>query len=140
MSLGFISAAPILEPTVLKKGTEMIVGLIGEVYGITLPCLQYAGHLFSLGLVYAEVLINLEHYFTSLNILLLYIGFRFRLAKVILENFDTDSADSFLIILIAFQTFLIYHYIHLHSRITINLKFSSLHFCQIHSLDNSCYY
>ena len=58
MSLGFISAAPIMGPTALKKGMEMEVDIVGslllegsEVYGIALPCLYYAGHLFTLVLV-----------------------------------------------------------------------------------------
>ena len=51
MSLSFICAVPILAPTVLKKGTDTEVAIVGKVYGIALPCLQYAGHLFTFVLV-----------------------------------------------------------------------------------------
>ena len=54
MSLGFIGATPILAPTALKMGAEYKVALVGEVFGIALPYLQYAGHLITLVLVYHE--------------------------------------------------------------------------------------
>ena len=52
MSLGFIGAVPILAPTVLKKGAQEEVTIVGEVYSIALPCLHYASHLFTLVLVF----------------------------------------------------------------------------------------
>ena len=48
MSLVFIGATLILASRALKKDAKTEVFIVGEVYGIALPCLQYTGHLFSL--------------------------------------------------------------------------------------------